>query len=144
MVAGAGFIIFRRFDTEIKVLGLIGPKFHRERCNGVFDVPKGTIDPGETAFAAAWREAKEEAGYEIELKNILAGPFINSMLTMWLAEVNNDPVLGANPNNGIIEHDGYEWLTVEELKKNCYDYLVPSVEWAAENISKQACYNNNN
>ena len=144
MVAGAGFIIFRRFDKEIKVLGLIGPEFHRQRCNGIFDVPKGTIDPGESAFAAAWREAKEETGYEIELKNILAGPFFNSMLTMWLAEVDHDPVLGVNPNNGIIEHDGFEWLGVDELKKNCYDYLVPTVEWAAQNILKLTDYNNNN
>ena len=136
MVAGAGFVVFRRFKDGIKVLGLIGPEFHRERCSGIYDVPKGTIDPGERPFDTAIREAREETGYNIQLKNIIAGPFVDGMLTMWLAEVETDPVLGVNPVNGIIEHDGFEWLEMKILEKNCYDYLCPSVAWANSHIEK--------
>jgi len=136
MVSGAGFVVFKKFQNEIKFLGLIGPKFHQERCKGIYDITKGSIDPGESALAAAIREAKEEASYNIELKDIISGPFVDGMLTMWLAEVYTDPVLGINPYNGLIEHTGFKWLTASELKNSCYNYLYPSINWACNQAKK--------
>ena len=63
IVAGSGFVLFRYFPDGIRFLGLVGPEYHRNRCNGVYDIPKGVIDSGETAYQAAVREAMEEAGY---------------------------------------------------------------------------------
>ena len=133
-MAGAGFIVFRLFPDGIKFLGLIGPEFHRNRCNGTFDVPKGVIDFGETAMQTAVREAYEESGYVVTPNNILAGPFKDGMLTIWLAQVYDDPIIVPNPQSGIIEHEGYSWLSPEELLSNCYNYLRPSVEWACGEI----------
>tara|TARA_R110001592_G_scaffold188358_3_gene433510 strand:+ start:14617 stop:15030 length:414 start_codon:yes stop_codon:yes gene_type:complete len=130
-MSGAGFIIYRRFDDGIKFLGLIGPLFHRNRCHGTFDIPKGTIDPGETPLQTAIREAKEEAGYDITEDKIKSGPWTSRFLTVWLAEVSSDPVITPNPCNGIIEHDGYSWIAIDDLLINCYNYLRPSIKWAS-------------
>ena len=43
----------------------------REINNGGWWVPGGLVDPPETYFEAAIREAKEEAGIDVELKGIL-------------------------------------------------------------------------
>ena len=134
-MAGSGFVIFKRFENGIKLLGLIGPGFHRERCNGTYDIPKGTIDLGESPYQTAVRECNEEAGYSITNNNVHAGPYKDGLLTIWLAEVYTDPVLGINPENGIIEHEGYEWLEPDDLLQNCYDYLIPTVEWAITELT---------
>lgn len=39
-------------------------------CRGKWNLPAGHLDPNETIFAGAKREAKEETGCEVELVNI--------------------------------------------------------------------------
>ena len=134
IMAGAGFVLFRFFPDGIRFLGLIGPEFHRNRCSGTYDIPKGVIDDGETAYQTAIREAYEEAGYTIPPNSIISGPFKDSYLTIWLAQVYNDPIITPNPHTGIIEHEGFEWLRPEDLLGDCYDYLQPTVEWACKEI----------
>ena len=130
VVPGAGFVLYRIFPEGLRFLGLVGPEFHQIRCSGAYDIPKGIIDAGETPLVTALREAKEEAGYTITKKQIVSGPFVDSFLTMWLAEVYTEPFITPNPHTGIIEHEGYSWLEPEELLNNCYDYLRPTVRWA--------------
>ena len=134
-MAGSGFIIYRRFSDGIKFLGLLGPDFHRVRCNGDFDIPKGTIDFGETPYQTAIREAEEEAGYKITPNVITAGPWRGGLLTIWMAEVYTDPVLIPNPHTGIIEHEGWEWIDPERFIGVCYNYLQPCVKWAIGEIN---------
>lgn len=134
-MAGAGFIIFRRFPSGIKFLGLVGPLFHRNRCFGTYDIPKGVMDFGETAIQTAIREAQEEAGYTITTNNIFAGPFKDGLLTIWMAQVYDDPIISANPHSGIIEHEGYSWMSPEELLSDSYNYLRPAIKWACKVIS---------
>ena len=134
-MAGSGFVIFKRFDDGIKLLGLIGPEFHRERCNGIYDRPKGTIDLGESPYQTAVRECHEEAGYSITNNNVHAGPYKDGLLTIWLAEVYTDPVITSNPHSGITEHEGYEWLKPEDLLNGCYNYLIPTIDWACAEIA---------
>ncbi len=129
-MAGAGFVIFKRFADGIKFLGLIGPDFHQLRCHGIYDIPKGVIDNGEKPYAAAKREAHEETGYVIEDSHVVAGPFVDSMLMIWMAEVTSEPIITPNPDTGILEHYGYHWLTPEELLGSCYNYLRPTLRWA--------------
>ena len=135
IMAGSGFVLFRFFPDGIRFLGLIGPDFHRNRCNGTFDIPKGVIDQGETAYQTALREAGEEAGYKITPNSVIAGPFKDRYLTIWLAQVYDDPIITPNPNTDIVEHEGFEWLRPEDLLRDCYDYLVPTIQWACKEIS---------
>lgn len=130
IVAGSGFIIYRRFPDGVKFLGLIGPDFHRIRCNGDFDIPKGTIDFGETAYQTAVREAEEEAGYKITSNMVSAGPWKEGLLTIWMAQVYSDPIIVPNPHTGIIEHEGWEWIDPSAFTNVCYDYLRPCIKWA--------------
>ena len=134
-MAGAGFVLFRFFPDGIRFLGLVGPLFHRNRCHGTYDIPKGIIDEGETAYQAAIREAKEEAGYHITSNSVISGPFKDQYLTIWLAQVYDDPIITANPQTEIIEHEGFEWLRPEELLGDCYNYLRPTIEWACGQVS---------
>lgn len=135
-MAGAGFVIYRYFPDGIKFLGLVGPENQRIRCNGTFDIPKGTIDYGESPFQTAVREAEEEAGYRISTNSILAGPHLSrdGFLSIWLAQVFDDPIIVPNPESGIIEHEGFSWLSPEELLNDCYNYLEPCIEWACGEI----------
>ena len=133
-MAGAGFVVFRIFPEGVKFLGLVGPEFQRNRCNGKYDIPKGTVDLGETPFQTAVREAEEEAGYSIASNNIVSGPFRDGLLTIWLAQVFSDPIIVPNPHSGIIEQEGHEWLEPQDLLGNCYNYLQPTLEWACGEI----------
>jgi len=65
MTAGksAGVLLYRRGGVELEVL-LIHPggPYWRNRDAGAWQIPKGTIEPGEAPAAAARREAQEELG----------------------------------------------------------------------------------
>ena len=57
----AGGVAYRERDGEIEVaLVLVGPKRR-------WQLPKGIVDPGETAEVTALREVREEAGIDTEL-----------------------------------------------------------------------------
>jgi predicted NUDIX family NTP pyrophosphohydrolase len=63
----AGLLIFRRGGggTEVLLVHPGGP-FWRGKDAGAWQIPKGLIEPGEVAEAAARREAEEELGVAIE------------------------------------------------------------------------------
>ena len=62
----AGVLLFRERDGSIEVL-LIKPggPFWRNKDEGAWMIPKGAIEPGETAADAALREFEEETGHAI-------------------------------------------------------------------------------
>tara|TARA_Y100001970_G_C13511686_1_gene498640 strand:- start:90 stop:506 length:417 start_codon:yes stop_codon:yes gene_type:complete len=125
----AGFIIFRDKDVDdLLFLGLIALPEFQEKNKGIYDIPKGKLDPGETQLEAAIREAKEEAG--IDITHLDSGPFSFDRMTLWLAESYQEPTIGYNPHTGEKEHQGYLWVSGEELEKNCLDYLRPGIQWA--------------
>ena len=110
----AGIVIFREINNTCEILGLVALEDQQRRCTGLYDFPKGQIDPGERYFDAALRECYEETG--LKPKQIIAGPFYDETMVFWLGEVNTDvtPVCGVNPDTGLCEHDGYEWITHDE------------------------------
>lgn len=59
----AGLVLHRMRDDRREVL-LVHPggPFWKKRDDGVWSVPKGEIEPGETAFDVARREFEEELG----------------------------------------------------------------------------------
>lgn len=128
-VTAAGIILFRNENNHPVLLGLKAlPKF-RKKNNGIYDIPKGRIDPGETPFEAAMRECFEESG--IIPDKIVAGPFIDGPMVVWLGKTSEDLVtISENPETGHKEHECYAWLKPSTIKKCCLDYLKPSLEWA--------------
>jgi len=62
----AGVLLFRRRPGEIQVL-LIKPggPFWRKKDVGAWMIPKGMVEPGETAIEAAVREFEEEVGVRL-------------------------------------------------------------------------------
>ena len=62
----AGILLFRQRGEETEVL-LIKPggPFWRNKDAGAWMIPKGAIEPGETAADAALREFEEEIGHPL-------------------------------------------------------------------------------
>ncbi len=132
-MAGAGFIIYSTRDKTIKFLGLVGPHDLQIKHDGIFDIPKGTIDPGEDTLAAALRELQEETSIILPYKRY---PYINyEGLTVYLAHCEDQAKIQPNPTSGIMEHQMALYIAPELLQNQVYDYLRPAVEWAREYLS---------
>jgi 8-oxo-dGTP pyrophosphatase MutT (NUDIX family) len=129
----AGFLIFRRENNTIKYLFL--------KSKGRYDIPKGIQEVGESEFEAALRELKEETGInevkivplfkkKIEYFYRLGKDNIKKEVVYFLGEVNTSEIKISK------EHNGYEWLTKEEvLSKVKYENIKKLVE-EAENYIK--------
>ena len=133
-VTAAGIVLYRVFQGRPKILGLIAlPKFQLQ-SSGIYDIPKGRLDPGEKPFDAAIRECYEECG--ITPTRFKCGPNIDGPLATWLAETSGSPKIGFNPSTGLMEHLGYKWLEPDDIVNNCLDYLRPTLIWAKDEICK--------
>ena len=127
--SAAGFIIFKDLgENNILFLGLKALPQFQTKNNGLYDIPKGRIDPGETAMECAIRESQEEAG--IDITHLDSGPYTHDRLTVWLAESYQEPYIGINPITGIQEHLSYSWLKPAAMEAQCLDYLKPHIQWA--------------
>ena len=126
-ISASGIIVFRNKNNNPEILGLVALPKHRKRSKGKFDFPKGRIDEGESALEAAFRECLEESSLEPKL--IEKDPIINGPLALWIGEVDHydDVVINKNPYTGEMEHEGYEWVTIKEIKNNCLNYLRPFI-----------------
>ena len=92
----------------------------REIKNRGWWLPGGLVDPPETYFEAAVREAKEEAGVDVELKGILRieysvrrGSNYQRMVAVFYAEpkyMDQEPK--SVPDN---ESEEAKWVTIQEL-----------------------------
>ena len=132
-ITAAGIIIFRNENNCPLLLGLEALPEFKKKNRGTYDIPKGRIDPGETAFDAAKRECYEESG--ITPIRIIAGPFIDGPLATWIGETYDEEVsIFENPNTGEKEHAGYKWVNPEVLRTNSLDYLKKTVAWAEKTI----------
>jgi 8-oxo-dGTP pyrophosphatase MutT (NUDIX family) len=131
----AGFIVVRPRGSSWEVLGL--------RVWGKIDIPKGHVEPGESDLEAAIRECREEAGILIDPSHDMAwGPGAHTNerkhkdVVVYLATTDQEPMIMPNPETKQYEHDGYHWLTWDEMRRRCYPYLVDSVNWAQETIER--------
>lgn len=121
---GAGIILLKEDPSDnlgFKILALV--------IKGINDIPKGGIDPGETAFEAAVRETEEEAGItDLDFRWGLKS-FVHEQLTFFIAVTDQEPTITANPHTGIIEHDSAAWIDRDSFIKNTKNYLIPGVTW---------------
>ena len=127
--SAAGIIVFQdRSPDSLYFLGLVALPEFQIKSSGIYDIPKGRIDPGESPLQCAIREAREES--TIDITHLDSGPYTHDRLTVWLAESYQDPYIGINPSTGLKEHLGYEWVQAEKMEAQCLDYLKPHIRWA--------------
>lgn len=123
-MSGSGFVVFNE-DTinskQPKMLALI-------RSDGVFDIPKGHNDKGESSMQAAKRECFEECSIMVNDHDIMHSVFVNGPLSVFCCKTSQTPMISKNPQSGILEHTGYKWVTKEEFLANCLNFLVPAVQ----------------
>lgn len=111
----AGFIVFTKEGGKVKYLFL--------KVGGRLDFPKGNIEEDEDEFSAALRELKEESGIaSVKIvpgfKRVLNyyyrrgdGALVNKTLILFLGEALEKKVSTS------WEHEGFEWLGLEEAVK---------------------------
>ena len=125
--SASGIIVFRNKNNCPEILGLVALPKHRKRSKGKYDVPKGRIDEGETPLEAAFRECLEESNLTPKIIN--KDPISKGPMSLWIGEVkpDDDVNLKANPFTGEVEHEGFNWVSIKEIKKNCLNYLRPFI-----------------
>lgn len=117
---GAGFIIFSENDRT-KMLVLV-------RNDGVYDIPKGVKNKGESDLSAAKRECFEECSIVIEGNELLpCAPLRSGALVTFSAQTSKTPEIVPNEETGIWEHVGYKWVSEEEALTKCISYLRPLI-----------------
>ena len=130
----AGAVIFRRSDRGIRLLLL--------RAYKNWDFPKGMVEPGEDALAAARREVEEETGladvdypFGDEFKDTV--PYAgNKIARYYLAETDAEKIeLPVSPELGRPEHDEYRWVSFDEAEDLLPPRLAVVLEWAKKTIT---------
>lgn len=134
-VRSAGFIVVRQRGSSWEVLGL--------RVWGKIDIPKGHVEPGESDIEAAIRECEEEAGISVDPSSDMrwgSAPYVaerkHKDVIIYLASTDQEPVILPNPETKQYEHDGYHWLSWDEMRRRCYPYLVSVINWAQKTVEQ--------
>lgn len=130
----AGAVIFRRSDRGIRLLLL--------RAYKNWDFPKGMVEPGEDALAAARREVLEETGlgdlgypFGDEFKETL--PYSGSKVARYyLAETGAEKIeLPVSPELGRPEHHEYRWASFDEAEALLPPRLAVVLEWVRKTLT---------
>ena len=124
----AGIVVLKEADGSYVMLGL--------RYEGSYDLPKGTIEPGESVLDAALRETEEEAQindldfiWGLQTKRIGNAVF-------FLATTSQRPAVSPNPTTGELEHDAAHWLTLDQAERSLHLDLRPVVRWIRSTIGE--------
>jgi 8-oxo-dGTP pyrophosphatase MutT (NUDIX family) len=127
----AGVVVVRRVPD--------GWRFLMLRCFRVWDFPKGLVEPGEDALAAARREVAEETLIQ-DLEFAWGEEFVetarysrNKIARYYLAATGTEAVtLPGRPElGGRAEHHEARWVDVEEALALASPRVEPIVRWAA-------------
>ena len=130
----AGAVIFRRSERGIRLLVL--------RAYKNWDFPKGLIESGDDALAAARREVLEETGladlaypFGEEFKETL--PYSgNKVARYYLAQTDAEKIeLPVSPELGRPEHHEYRWISFDEAEDLLPPRLGVVLEWAKKTIT---------
>lgn len=130
----AGIVVVHRAANEWRILLL--------RAFRNWDFPKGLLEPGETALAAARRETREETGLT-EVRFRWGHDSIDTEMygdhkiaTYFLAETTQTVIeLPINPELGRPEHDEYRWVSVGDARELLPPRLLPVLQWAYHRLS---------
>jgi hypothetical protein len=136
MKIGAGFIIYKIQNNKIKFFVLY-------KKNNQIDLPKGGYDKeldSDSLLKTAIRETFEESSLKINFNNIYtlnkqpcSKTFKN--LTFFIAcHDNSEPEIKRNPTTNLFEHNGFDWLYIEEILYKAPNYLLKPILWAFKQI----------
>jgi 8-oxo-dGTP pyrophosphatase MutT (NUDIX family) len=115
-INGAGLIVISK-DLK-KVLTLWK--------NNKLDLPKGSIERGETPIQTAFREGFEEAGIKFEdCEFAVDYPGIFENVQFYYVFYNGSITLAKNPVTGVLEHDKVIWLPWRRAIDKAPDFLKP-------------------
>jgi len=139
-LVSAGGVVHREDEAgrqEVVVCGRTGP--------GIWGLPKGTPDPGESREETALREVREETGLEVELEG-----FIDS-IDYWFVRPTDRATCHKTvyfylmrPTGGDLSQHDHEfdevvWLPVEEaLQRLTYENEVEIVQKGLSMVSEKA------
>lgn len=118
-----------------------GPKVLLLRAYRNWDLPKGRLEPGETALEGAMREAREETGLRdldfawgensIETEPYAGGKIVR----FYVARTQNQAVtLPINPEIGRAEHHEFRWVGFPAALALTVPRLQRVLRWAAGEI----------
>ena len=136
-MSGSGILVYKKDDNNdisFLVLKCIDKKgILKDKC---YDIPKGSIDPGENYFNAAIREMNEEVGLTnndiIFLKDKnnkiinFRSPMSDSLnsLQLMIAKIKDESIkkitLDKNPYD---EHESFEWKNFYTCEDVCLYFL---------------------
>ena len=117
-INGAGLIVISRDLRKVLTLWS-GEKF---------DLPKGSIERGESSIDAAFREAKEEVGIDRNLCEMISDePYECGNIRFYYVFWDGIPKISANPITGIIEHDKFLWMTWRKAIDKSPQFLKPAL-----------------
>ena len=130
----AGMVIVRRLDGAWRWLML--------RAYRNWDFPKGEVERGEDALAAARREVEEETTLAALIMPwgddyCETAPYRGKVARYYLAEAPDGEVsLPVSAELGRPEHHEFRWLELEQAKAIAPARLQPILAWAAERICR--------
>jgi 8-oxo-dGTP pyrophosphatase MutT (NUDIX family) len=133
----AGIVVIRQQNGEWWLLAL--------RAYRNWDFPKGLIEPGETPFAAAQRETREETGLTDlnfrwgteSMDTEMYGD--HKVASFYLAETRQERiVLPVNPELGHPEHNEYRWVGLDDAQQLLPPRLQPILRWARKTLTASA------
>ena len=124
-----------------------GGPFWKNKDKGVWTIPKGEFQAGETALAAAKRELKEETGFTVK------GPFLEltpvkqkggKWVYAWAVEADVDPekiksntftvTYASGHTQDHPEVDRADWFTVDEAKEMILESQLRLIDELARKV----------
>ena len=155
-VKGAGILIYfdnsHNFDKNLKkeilYLCLI------DKTKGQYDFPKGCIDFNEEVLNCAIRETVEETGLVINRDYVLdsndfsvfadglamfSAKYIDLMSSFEDFSLNKSKKIKIekNPETLIKEHDGFVWLSYDQVSQNIIPYLQTTLDFYNSRIKSK-------
>lgn len=124
----AGVVVVRRAAGGWRLLVL--------RAFRNWDFPKGLVEPGEDALAAARREVAEETGVD-DLEFVFGNAYRETLpyaggkiARYYIAQTRAERIeLPASAELGRPEHHEWRWVTPEEAEELLPPRLAPILDW---------------